>query len=184
MSHREFAEEVRLFSWRRHIWRVDLHHTGVLSHSAYRGLPSVMALRSHHMSEFGLDDIAPNVTVAPDGVIWDCRDWNVTPASIGFGMNVGVFMVSVVGDFERGRDRLDGAQLDSLLTVIDTVQGQFDLPIHALLLQCEVPVTKFSGPCLGIQKIDLLRRLRSRRPNSGPSSPSPTDRTATTTAAA
>ena len=71
-----------------------------------------------HVGTCAFDDIAQHVTIAPDGMIWTGRDWNKIPASVGYGMNVGAFMFEMVGNFDTGHDRLEGEQLESVLTVV------------------------------------------------------------------
>ena len=163
----EFARAVAAFPWARDVWRVDMHHTWFPAHGDYRGLESMERMRRFHICNRGFEDIAQHVTIAPDGVIWTGRDWNSSPASVGCGMNVGAFMLEMVGNFDRGFDRLHGAQLDSTLAVIDTVQQHFHLPVYTLLFHREVPQTDKTCPGSGIEKGDILRRLQLRRRTHG-----------------
>lgn len=162
----EFAASVAVFSWSRQVWRVDLHHTWYPTHRDYRGLESIERMASFHTQNRGYEDIAQHITIAPDGTIWTGRDWNRTPASIGCGMNTGAFMIEMVGNFDRGYDRLDGAQLDSTLQAIAAVQRRFELPVQSLLFHREVPQTDKTCPGSSLDKLDMLRRLRwLRHPN-------------------
>jgi N-acetylmuramoyl-L-alanine amidase len=161
-----FAAAVAVFPWHRRIWRVDMHHTFQPDHARWRALGSEVccaSMRRHHVVERGFDDSAQHVTIAPDGLIWTGRNWNQTPASVGFGMNGGVFMFEMIGNFDRGCDVLDGPQLDATLDVIDCVQRHFALPIHALLFHREVPQTDKTCPGSGIEKGRILRALQRRR---------------------
>lgn len=164
-----FVREVRNFGWTRDVWRVDLHHTWFPAHADYRGVDSLEGMRRFHVHNRGFEDIAQHVTIAPDGLIWTGRDWNRTPASIGCGMNVGAFMIEMVGNFDRGFDRLQGAQLESTLVVIDEVQRHFHLPVYSLLFHREVPQTDKTCPGSGIEKLDMLRHLTARRARRRPS---------------
>ncbi len=164
----EFAYEVRGFGWTRDVWRVDLHHTWFPTHADYRGLDSMERMRRFHVCNRGFEDIAQHVTIAPDGVVWSGRCWNRTPASVGCGMNVGAFMIEMVGNFDRGFDRLHGAQLESTLAVIDAVQVHFHLPVYSLLFHREVPQTDKTCPGSGIDKGDMLRLLERRRRRNAP----------------
>ena len=148
-----------------------MHHTWYPAQADYRGLESIERMARVHVEVRGFEDIAQHVTVAPDGKIWTGRDWNRTPASVGFGMNVGVFMLEVIGNFDLSFDRLVGAQLDSVIAVIDAVQRRFALPVQALLFHREVPQTEKTCPGTSIDKADVLRRVRARRsafPMPGP----------------
>lgn len=163
LSPAEFKTEVERFSWTRRVWRLDLHHSVVPSIDDYDGLKSIEFIWRNDLQRRGWEDIAQHVSVAPDGVIWTGRDWNKTPASIGRRMNIGAFMVEAIGNFDRGRDRLEGAQLDSVLTVIDTVQRKFDLPVQALLFHRDVPQADNTSPGSGIDKSWMLRTIREMR---------------------
>lgn len=155
----EFVASVSRFHWTRQVWRVDLHHTWFPAHADYRGLDSIERMGRFHTGNRGFEDIAQHVSIAPDGVVWTGRDWNRTPASIGCGMNDGAFMIEMIGNFDRGYDRLEGAQLDATLTVISAVQRRFGLPVHSLLFHRDVPQTDKTCPGSSVDKTDMLRRL-------------------------
>jgi hypothetical protein len=163
LSPAEFVTRVAQYPWSRRVWRIDMHHTWYPTHADYRGLESIERMARYHVEQRGFEDLAQHVTVAPDGTIWTGRDWNCTPASVGFGMNVGVFMLEVIGNFDRGFDRLHGGQLDSVIVVIDAVQRRFALPVQALLFHREVPQTEKTCPGTSINKADVLRRVRAQR---------------------
>jgi hypothetical protein len=161
-----FAAEVATFAWARKIWRVDMHHTFAPDHARWRAIGSeacCAGMRRHHVVERGFEDIAQHVSIAPDGLIWTGRDWNRTPASVGYGMNGGVFMFEMIGNFDIGCDVFEGAQRTATLAVIDIVQRQFKLPVHALLFHREVPQTEKTCPGAGIDKGDILRAVAARR---------------------
>jgi hypothetical protein len=161
-----FGAEITRFAWTRRIWRVDMHHTFIPDHGRWRELGSAgccEAMRRHHVEARAFDDIAQHVTIAPDGVIWSGRDWNRMPASVGFGMNVGVFMFEMIGNFDNGCDALAGAQLEATVAVIDLVQRRFGLPVQALLFHREVPQTDKTCPGTSVLKSDILQRVAARR---------------------
>ncbi|MGQ0671693.1 MAG: peptidoglycan recognition protein family protein [Hyphomicrobium sp.] len=163
LSVSQFRDEIARFAWSRRVWRVDLHHSVVPSVDDYDGLASIEQIWRNDIERRGWEDIAQHVTVAPDGLIWTGRDWNRTPASIGRRMNLGAFMVEAIGNFDRGRDRLEGRQLDSLLAVIDTVQRKFALPVHALLFHRDVPQADDTSPGSSIEKHVILKRVLDLR---------------------
>lgn len=161
-----FCAEVATFAWTRRIWRVDMHHTFAPDHARWRAIGSAaccVGMRRHHVVERSFEDIAQHATVAPDGLIWLGRDWNRIPASVGFGMNGGVFMFEMIGNFDIGCDVLEGAQLATTIAVIDIVQRHFGLPVHALLFHREVPQTEKTCPGTSIDKVDILRAVSARR---------------------
>ncbi len=161
-----FAAEVAAFPWARRIWRVDMHHTFIPDHARWRVIGSAACcdgMRRHHVIERGFEDIAQHVTIAPDGLIWPGRDWNRTPASVGYGMNGGVFMFEMIGNFDIGCDVFEGRQRAATLAGIDIVQRHFKLPVHALLFHREVPQTEKSCPGTSIHKPDVLRAVAAGR---------------------
>jgi hypothetical protein len=154
-----FVDALAAFDWRRRIWRVDMHHTYRPDHARWRAIGSAACqegMRRYHVEDRGFADIAQHVTIMPDGTIWSGRDWNMTPASVGFGMNRGVFMLEAVGNFDLGCDALDGVQLASVLLVIRAVQARFALPATALLFHREVPQTEKTCPGTSVSKDGML----------------------------
>jgi hypothetical protein len=163
LDRQQFSDRVRDFGWTRKIWRLDMHHTWHPTHATYDGLGAIERMDKFHRDDRGFDCIAQHVSIAPDGTIWTGRDWNKTPASVGYGMNVGVFMFEVIGNFDDGFDRLEGPQLASVVTVIDVVQARFRLPVQALLFHREVPQTEKTCPGTSVDKGDILRRVKAAR---------------------
>lgn len=167
LSPREFVKEVEDFAWSRHIWRIDFHDTPEVAHADFKGLTSIELLAKLDKTTRGLRAIAQHVTVAPDGTIWTGRDWNAIPASVGLSMSRSAFMLKAVGHFDDGVDVLEGAQLHSVITVIESVQARFNLPVQALLFPREVPQRDRSTPGPSIEKSALLKGVRSRRVECG-----------------
>lgn len=159
----DFARDVAAFAWARPVFRVDMHHTFHPAHADWRGIASIEGMHVFHTRDRGFEDIAQHVSVAPDGMIWTGRDWNKTPASIGCNMNAGVFMLEVIGNFDKGFDRLEGAQRDAAVGVIDIVQRHFKLPVQALLFHREVPQTTKTCPGTSIEKFDIMAAVARRR---------------------
>lgn len=159
----EFAREVGAFTWQRRVWRIDVHHSVVPSIASYEGLASIEAIWQRDLEYRHFEDIAQHISIAPDGTIWTGRDWNRTPASIGRRMNLGAFMIELIGNFDNGRDVLRGAQLSALVGAIDIVQIQFSLPVQALLFHRDVPQAECTSPGSGIVKADILKSVRALR---------------------
>jgi hypothetical protein len=159
----EFETEVTRFAWSRRIWRVDMHHTAFPAHADYDGVRSIERMARFHTADRKFDDIAQHVSIAPDGAIWTGRDWNRDPASVGFGMNTGVFMLEAIGNFDWGFDRLEGRQLDSVIRVTHAVQRRFQLPVQALLFHREVPQTAKTCPGTSVDKMQILNLVASLR---------------------
>ena len=160
MTSNEFEARIGEFAWTRPIWRVDMHHTWYPSHADYCGYETIEKMYAFHVNDRGWDDIAQHVSIAPDGMIWTGRDWNKMPASVGGGLNRDAFMFETIGNFDIGHDRLDGAQLDSVIRVISTVQQHFNLPAETLLFHREIPLTEKTCPGSSVDKGEILGMLR------------------------
>ena len=159
-----FKQLVERFSFRRKIDTVHLHHTWRPNHSQYRGRDSIISMWRFHTQQLGWDDIAQHVTIAPDGTIWTGRNWNRRPASAsGFNGNdsVGPFMIEMIGDFDKGKDRFEGAQKAAALEVIAMIQARFDLPEKSLRFHN----TMSSKTCPGTAIVyeDLIKELKQVR---------------------
>ena len=160
------------FDFRRKIDSVHLHHTGRPNQSQFRGRDSILVMWRHHTQELGWDDIAQHVTIAPDGTIWTGRDWNRRPASAsGFNGNgtVGPFMIQMVGDFDRGKDRLEGDQKAALLEVIAAIQARHDLPEKSLKLHNDMSSTACPGTAIVYD--DLIKELKQIRARAREAAP-------------
>jgi hypothetical protein len=167
LTRQQFADMVLGFSWTRRIWRIDMHHTWYPTHASYDDAATIERMDRFHREERGFDCIAQHVSIAPDGTIWTGRDWNKTPASVGYGMNEGVFMFETIGNFDHGHDRLAGEQLASVVAVIETVQARFRLPVQALLFHHEVPQTEKTCPGSTVEKADILKLVATARTRRG-----------------
>ncbi len=139
----EFLDALLAYPWRRRIWRVDMHHTFRPDHARWREIGSAGCqdgMCRFHVADLGWADIAQHVSIMPDG---------------------GVFMFEAVGNFDEGCDRLEGAQLDSVLFVIRSVQKRFALPPEALLFHREVPQTEKTCPGTSVEKSVILSAIRT-----------------------
>ena len=130
----EFAAVARDFPWTRRITEVHLHHTWRPTQRDYSGRRTIEGMWRAHTRDNGWSDIAQHVSIAPDGTIWLGRNFNWAPASaVGFNGNssAGPFMIEMIGDFDRGRERPTDAQKRATLAVIKAVQDKFGLtPQH------------------------------------------------------
>lgn len=166
LSIEAFKDEVARFAWTRRVWRVDMHHTFAPDHARWREIGSATCCAGmwrHHVIERSFEDIAQHVTIAPDGLMWTGRNWNKTPASVGYGMNVGAFMFEMIGNFDIGADVLAGPQLEATVALVDIVQRRFALPPWALLFHRDVPQTEKSCPGTSLLKSEIIDMVRARR---------------------
>jgi hypothetical protein len=109
----------------------------------------------------GFADIAQHITIAPDGTIWLGRNWNSPPAS-AVGHNgsraAGPFMFETIGNFDAGRDQLQGKQLETVLNVIAMVQRRHGLGPEALKFHNEM--SEKSCPGTAVSKAAIIAEVR------------------------
>ncbi|WP_161793371.1 peptidoglycan recognition protein family protein [Cohnella kolymensis] len=98
---------------------VHVHHTWSPTIADFRTRPGdyyVRAMWRFHTGTRGWSDIAQHATIDPDGFIWSGRSLLVPPASAS-GYNdtdndgVHPFMFEMIGNFDKGEEKLEGAQL-------------------------------------------------------------------------
>lgn len=132
----QFDAVLKAFEFRRRITGVHMHHTWRPNHAQWRGHDSMVGMWRFHTQERSFADIAQHLTIDPEGQVWTGRNWNAPPASAA-GHNgtsvAGPFMFEIVGDFDVGRDVLEGAQRQAVLDVIALVQSRFGLAPETLM---------------------------------------------------
>jgi len=95
----------------------QIHHTWRPNHSNFNGknhLALQQGMYDYHVHVRGWNDIGQHVTLMPDGLFVTGRSFGSSPAGIS-GYNTGSFMVEMLGDFDKGKDKLEGAQLEAML---------------------------------------------------------------------
>ena len=97
---------------------LHVHHTWRPDHSTYFNRPDPLywqaAMRRYHKETNGWSDIGQHVTLLPDGRFVTGRDFSRDPASIK-GYNTKAFAVEMIGDFDIGKDVLEGKQRESII---------------------------------------------------------------------
>lgn len=158
---------------------VHMHHTWRPRKVDWSGESTVIGMWKYHTQKAGYSDIAQHVTIGPDGSIWSGRHWDLPPASaVGRNGNshVGPFMFEMVGDFDLGRETLGGAQLDTVLAVIATVQDAFGLGVESLKFHRNLG-SKKTCPGTSVDYAEIVNAVRKRRADAvrsrGVTSPSP-----------
>lgn len=100
----------------------------------YPGEHYIQAMYRAHLAR-GFVDIAQHATVDPDGFIWDGRPLTMYPAS-ATGHNdsdsdgAHPFMFEMIGNFDTGQERLEGAQLTSSVGLSKAVIALFGAVPH------------------------------------------------------
>lgn len=173
LSTDAFAERLAQFEFRRPITEVHMHHTFIPDRRAWRehhaagsDVAVIEGMARFHMEQRGFSDIAQHVSIAPDGTVWTGRDWSQAPASAtGFnGSRDGIpFMFETIGNFDDGREPLDGVQRAAVVDVIARVQLAFGLPEDALRFHNEMSGKTCPGNGPTVRKEGILADVARRR---------------------
>lgn len=157
----ELDELVDHYPFTRRIDSVHMHHTWRPRRADYRGEPTIDGMWRYHTKTNGWSDIAQHLTIAPTGTVWLGRDWNQAPSSAKrFNGNgeAGPFMFEIVGDFDVGREPLDGPQREAVVHVIAKIRERFALPATALRFHNEMNSGK-SCPGTSVDKAAILAEV-------------------------
>jgi peptidoglycan hydrolase-like protein with peptidoglycan-binding domain len=110
----QLLDELKRYNHRE----LHVHHTWRPNHANFNGrnYQAIQdGMREHHIKVRGFSDIAQHVTLFPDGMFLMGRDFGKNPASI-LGHNHGLpFCVEMLGNFDAGNDKFEGAQKDAML---------------------------------------------------------------------
>ncbi|HWK88603.1 MAG TPA: caspase family protein, partial [Longimicrobium sp.] len=159
LTIQQFADELARFRFTRTVSEVHMHHTFIPRKTDFAGVSTIESMFRHHTRVRGFSDIAQHLSIDPNGGIWTGRDWNVTPAS-ATGHNGRVFMFETIGNFDRGQERLEGAQRRAVIEVIARVQLRLGLPLESLHFHREFSTKTCPGS--GITKQEILDEVRRR----------------------
>src|SRR5687768_5354450 len=165
LSIEKFAAKLRDYQFTRRVTAVHMHHTWRPTKANYAGLSTIEGMWRFHTDPKpkgnGWADIAQHLSIAPDGTIWTGRDWNRTPASAS-GFSEGSFMFETIGDFDKGRETLAGAQRQSVVEVIARVQLKCGLPVESLRFHRDFTNQK-TCPGTGVDYQQMLAEVREAR---------------------
>lgn len=113
------ADEVLdMLKGRKYKW-AQVHHTYKPNHSNFTGdnhISLQTGMYRYHVYTRGWRDIGQHLSIFPDGLCVTGRDFDWTPAGIK-GWNTGAFMIEHIGNFDKGHDKLEGAQLRTSLKI-------------------------------------------------------------------
>lgn len=167
LSIEQFAAVLKTFDFRRRITGVHMHHTWRPNHAQWKGHESMVGMWRFHTQDRGFSDIAQHLTVDPEGFVWTGRNWNSAPASAighnGTGL-AGPFMFETVGDFDLGRDPLQGAQRQAVLDVIALVQTHFGLAPESLMFHNQAAAKTCPGSSIPYEAFLVELRAHGAAP--------------------
>lgn len=136
----------------------QVHHTWKPDHSNFDGknhLKIQQGMYNSHVHDRGWDNIGQHLSLFPDGKFVTGRPFNQTPAGIT-GYNTGAFMVEMVGNFDKGHDKLEGKQLDAMLKL----QKYLITECGATIMFHHEHAAK-SCPGTGIDKETFVKQVKS-----------------------
>lgn len=156
-------------TWRQNGHRradaVHMHHTWRPRRSDWRGEDTITSMWRDHVNVRHFSDIAQHITIAPDGSIWTGRPWDMPPASaVGHNgsRSSGPFMFEMVGNFDLGRETLDGAQYKTAIEVIAIVQEAFGLGLDSLRFHNQLGSPK-TCPGSSVEYARVINDVRGAR---------------------
>lgn len=97
---------------------LHIHHTWKPDHSNFNGHNHMQLqenMRNYHVNNRKWDDVAQHLTLMPDGKFVTGRPFGVMPCSIYGKNNKYVLMVEMLGNFDKGHDRLEGPQKEGIM---------------------------------------------------------------------
>jgi N-acetylmuramoyl-L-alanine amidase len=105
--------------------RITLHHAGVLWKVDDDPVAKIKNLQTWGQKEKGWPDVPYHFLIAPDGRIFEGRDWNYEPESnTKYALN-GILNIQLWGDFEQ--QRVSPAQLRATVELVAWACGEFDV---------------------------------------------------------
>lgn len=134
-----------------------IHHTWKPEKKDFNGNNHMRlqeSMKNYHMRTNGWSDIAQHISLFPDGLFVTGRPFNIQPASIKGWNHKKPLMVEMIGNFDKGHDKLEGEQLKSLLKIIKYFiekYGQQSIIFH----RDNSPKT---CPGTSLDKLELIRQ--------------------------
>lgn len=154
---------------RNNITQVHMHHTWSPNHSNKQStLQLAKNMRNYHMNHNHWADIAQHITIGADGKIVLGRSITRQPASAtGYnGSNSRhPFMFETIGNFDVGHDKLEGAQLASVLAVLHFFHVNHGKPIHF-----HREMSTKTCPGSGLNKAKITAQAKAYKPGRTPES--------------
>jgi murein L,D-transpeptidase YcbB/YkuD len=106
-----------------HINENHVHHTYAPNHASYAKYATLQLhknMRNYHVNTNHWADIAQNITVGKNGDIVTGRDIRLVPVSAtghNGNANLHPFAYEMIGNFDKGNDKLEGKQLESAIKI-------------------------------------------------------------------
>lgn len=115
----------------RNIRMVQVHHTYLPSYKQWpeNALTRQENMRSFHINERRMGDIAQHLTIFPDGTVATGRSMNRNPCGITGG-NTGAICIEIYGNFDKGADIMTTKQREAVIMTYALLCKYFKLPVN------------------------------------------------------
>jgi hypothetical protein len=156
----EYIKYLDDYNFTRKITEVHMHHTWKPTKASFSGERTIEGMWRYHTGTNKWDDIAQHISIDPEGYIWSGRDLNKAPiSSKGYnGTNqAGPFMFEMIGDFDTGREKLEGKQLDTVIQTIRYLNKRFNAP-----LKFHNEMSTKTCPGNGVNKEEILKMVTQK----------------------
>lgn len=158
LTTRELLSKLNQFTFKQlhihHTWRPNHSNFNTINHDKIQH-----SMKNYHINTNKWSDIGQHVSLFPDGVWVVGREpFSKAPASIK-GWNTGAFAVEMIGNFDKGNDRLEKEQLNSILELIKYFidkYGEQSIKFHR-----EGPGVKKTCPGTSLSKSELIRQAKN-----------------------
>jgi hypothetical protein len=171
----EYIRYLKTFASKVKFSEVHVHHTWKPTQASWRASKNkesvMLGMYNAHLGR-DFSDIAQHATIDPDGYIWDGRGLLMPPAS-AIDHNdsdndlIHPFMFEMIGDFDIGQEKLEGAQLATVVGLVRAVMDLWKLNDSNVRFHREMQSGK-SCPGTGITKDWFLAQLKPAAPTPDP----------------
>ena len=107
--------------------QLHIHHTWKPEHKNFTGnnhIAMQQGMYNFHTKTNKWQDIGQHLSLFPDGKWVTGRPFNIAPASIK-GWNTGALAVEMIGNFDKGHDKLEGKQKQAILQLMNWFGGKY-----------------------------------------------------------
>ncbi len=129
LTTNQLINYVKNLEWTRRPKELHIHNTWLPAHKHFDGSnyqKLQYGMWRYHTKNLGWSDIGQHLTLAPDGKWILGRDFMKNPSSIR-GRNSKGFAIEMIGNFDKGNDKLEGKQKESILALSKFMINFFNL---------------------------------------------------------
>jgi hypothetical protein len=165
ISTAELKTLLKLFSFKRKITALHIHHTYSPNHADFKRRPDGIhfqkAMERYHKTTKKFQAIAQHLTLLPNGKWVTGRDFNLDPAS-ATNYNKGAFMVEMLGNFDKGYNSFGGEQTEAMFDFAEWFVSFFKVPFESIKFHREFPGANKTCPGTGIDKAWFIEQVKSK----------------------